>query len=47
MNKQKITITLEPEVIKKIKIRAIEENNSVSKIINDLVKQYLKSKGVL
>ena len=43
MGKQKITITLDSDIIRKAKIQAIMENRSVSAIINELLKQYLSN----
>jgi hypothetical protein len=44
MSKQKITVSLEPQVIEKLKIQAIKEKRSVSAILNELAKSYLASK---
>lgn len=40
--KQKFTTTLDDELIKQIKIKAIEENTSVAKLIERLLADYLK-----
>lgn len=42
--KSKITIYLSNDVIEDIKIQAIKEKTSVSKIIEYLLRQYLESK---
>lgn len=44
MSKQKITVSLEPQVIEKLKIQAIKEKRSVSAILNELAISYLASK---
>ena len=41
MAKQKFTTSINEEVLKQLKIRAIEENTSVSELIERLVKEYL------
>lgn len=41
--KKKFTTTLEEELIKQAKIKAIEENISVAELIEKLLKQYLES----
>ncbi len=40
--KKKFTTTIEEELIKKAKIKAIEENISVAELIERLLKDYLK-----
>lgn len=40
--KKKFTTTLDDELIKKVKIKAIEENKSVAELIEKLLKDYLK-----
>lgn len=42
MTKKKFTTTLDPQVIKQIKIKAINENTSVGALIEKLIKDYLK-----
>ena len=42
--KSKITIYLSSNIIEEIKIQAIKEKTSVSKIIEYLLRQYLESK---
>lgn len=44
MARRKFTTNLDEEVIKKIKVKAIEENTDVSKIIEKLLIEYLKEK---
>lgn len=41
--KKKFTTTLDEELIKKAKIKAIEENISVAELIEKLLKDYLES----
>lgn len=41
--KKKFTTTLDDEVIKKAKIRAIEEDISVAELIERLLKEYLET----
>ena len=41
--KKKFTTTLDDELIKKAKIKAIEENISVAELIENLLKKYLES----
>jgi len=43
MARKKFTTNLDEKVIKKIKLRAIEENTDVSKIIEKLLNDYLES----
>ena len=40
--KKKFTTTIDKELIKKAKIKAIEENTSVAELIEKLLKEYLK-----
>lgn len=42
--KKKFTTTLDEELIKQAKIRAIEENVSVAELIERLITDYLKKK---
>lgn len=42
--KKKFTTTLDEELIKKAKIKAIEENISVAELIEKLLKDYLAKK---
>lgn len=42
--RSKFTTTLDTELIKAIKIQAVQENTNVSKIIEKLIKDYLKEK---
>lgn len=44
--KRKITITLNENLIENLKILAIREKTSSSAIINELVAEYLESKGI-
>jgi hypothetical protein len=44
MARKKFTTNLDEEVIKKIKVKAVEENTDVSKIIEKLLIEYLKEK---
>ena len=41
--KKKFTTTLDDELIKKAKIKAIEENISVAELIEKLINEYLVS----
>lgn len=41
--KKKFTTTIDDELIKKAKIKAIEENISVAELLEKLLKQYLES----
>ena len=41
--KKKFTTTLDDELIKKAKIKAIEENISVAELIEKLINEYLES----
>lgn len=41
--KKKFTTTIDDELIKKAKIKAIEENISVAELIEKLLKEYLKN----
>lgn len=40
--KKKFTTTIDDELIKQAKIKAIEENISVAELIEKLLKEYLK-----
>ena len=42
--RRKFTTTLDEELIKKIKIQAIEENTDVSKLLEKMIKDYLTKK---
>lgn len=44
MSRKKFTTTLDEELIKLIKVKAIEENTDVSKLLEKLIKDYLKLK---
>ena len=44
--KRKITITLNENLIEDLKVLAVREKTSASAIINDLVAEYLESKGI-
>ena len=41
MAKQKFTTSINEEVLKRLKIKAIEENTSVSELIERIVREYL------
>lgn len=41
--KKKFTTTIDDELIKQAKIKAIEENISVAELIEKLLKEYLES----
>jgi hypothetical protein len=45
-NRKNFTTRLDPYLLQKLKMQAIKENCTVSDIINELVRQYLRSKGV-
>jgi len=40
--KQKINLTLETKVVEEVKIQAIREHRSVSDIVEELLREYLK-----
>jgi metal-responsive CopG/Arc/MetJ family transcriptional regulator len=40
--RKKFTTSLDEEVIKQLKLQAVKENTNASKIIERLVKEYLK-----
>jgi len=40
--KQKIAITLDEEVLEKIKILVVEEDRNISNLINKILKDYLE-----
>jgi len=42
--RKKFTTTLDEELIKSIKIKAIEENTDVSKLLEKMIKDYLARK---
>lgn len=42
MAKQKFTTTIDTELLEKIKIQAIKEKRSVSDLLEELIKKYLK-----
>lgn len=42
MSKVKYTLRIEEELLKKAKIRAIEESRPLNSIIEELLKKYLK-----
>ncbi len=42
MAKQKFTTTIDIELLKQIKKRAIDENRSVSDLLEELIKEYLE-----
>ena len=42
--KKKFTTTLDEELIKKIKIKAIEENKSVADLLEEMLRKYLEGK---
>ena len=42
--RKKFTTTLDEEIIKKIKIQAVKENTDVSKLLEKLIADYLKSR---
>lgn len=46
MGKVKFTTMVDEEVLSKIKIEAIKEKRSVSDILIELFRKYLKEKGV-
>jgi hypothetical protein len=43
MARKKFTTTLNEELIKNIKVKAIEENTDVSKLLEKMIENYLKS----
>ena len=42
--KKKFTTTLDDEIIKQAKIKAIEERKSVADILNELIEEYLNKR---
>ena len=42
MDKVKFTTTFDKELLKEIKIQAVKENRSVSDLLEQLAKEYLK-----
>ncbi|MGL0747177.1 hypothetical protein [Secundilactobacillus paracollinoides] len=46
MGKKKFTTTLDSDLIKQLKIRAVQENTSVASLLERLVQAYLKSKSL-
>ena len=44
--RKKFTTTLDENIIKKIKMRAIEENTDVSKLLEKLITDYLNTKEI-
>lgn len=44
MGKQKFTTTIDSELLKKVKIQAINEGRSVSDLLEQLISEYLKVK---
>ena len=40
--RKKLTTYIEEDLIKRIKIKAIEEGKSVADILNELIEEYLK-----
>ncbi|MDE5415501.1 ribbon-helix-helix protein, CopG family [Alkalihalobacterium chitinilyticum] len=42
--RKKFTTTLDEELIKKIKLRAIQEDTDVSKLLEKLIQEYLYEK---
>ena len=45
MKKVKFTTSIDPEVLKQIKIQAIKEGRSVASILESLIVQYIESKA--
>lgn len=45
MGKEKFTLRIDEELLKKIKIRAVEENRPLNLIIAELLKEYLKTEN--
>lgn len=45
MARKKFTTTLDEELIKAIKVKAIEENTDVSKLLEKMIEEYLKPTG--
>ena len=46
MSRRKFTTTLEEDVIRKLKLQAIQEKTDVNKIIERLVEEYLKRQQI-
>lgn len=47
MERKNFTIRINVDLAKAIKLQAIEENRSVSDIINELIEKYLQEKKAL
>lgn len=45
MKKVKFTTSIDPEVLKRIKIQAVKEGRSVASILEFLIAQYLETKA--
>lgn len=43
--RKKFTTTIDEEILKQIKIQAIQENSSVSELIEKMFEQYIKTFG--
>ena len=43
--KKRITITIDPNVIKAAKIKAVEDNTNLSALIEKLLRQYIKEES--
>lgn len=46
MNKERLTVVLDPEVRKKIKIKAAEKNITVSEIVEQYIKSMLEKEDL-
>ena len=44
MDKQRLTLFLNPETVKKAKIQALKEEISLSKFIDKVVEEYIKNR---
>lgn len=47
MDKKKVTLSLDKDILEKIKIQAVIEERTLSGLFNMIAKEYLISKGVV
>lgn len=45
MEKKKVTTTLPPELFQQIKVQAAKEGRTLSEILEELIREYLKTKS--
>jgi hypothetical protein len=46
MNKERLTIVLDPEIRRKIKIKAVEKDSTVSEIVENYIKDLLQKEEI-